>query len=263
MKTIKVDLGPDYNEITIIPISDVHLGDAHTNWKKLKEFVDYICGTEGVRTILNGDLIDNAIKASVGDIYSAKLSPMDQIEEIIKILQPLADLDRILAITTGNHEARTYKHTGIDVSRHIAHRLGLENRYAPENYVLFVSFGVPYPSRPNRRYTYTLHGTHGSGGGGRLVGGKMNAVERMAGNVDADIYLHSHTHLPATFKQDFIRTDSRTKTIRQVTKLFVNTNAFLDYGGYGETFGFKPATISPVQIKLRPRQGELFSTCEV
>jgi hypothetical protein len=263
MKTIKVDLGPDYSEIMIVPISDVHLGDAHANWKRLREFVEFICGTEGVRTILNGDLIDNAIKASVGDIYSANLSPMDQIEEIIKILQPLADLDRILAITTGNHEARTYKHTGIDVSRHIAHRLGLEDRYAPENYVLFLSFGEPFGTRSNRRYTYSIHGTHGSGGGGRLVGGKMNAVERMAGNVDADIYLHSHTHLPATFKQDFIRTDTRTKTIRQVTKLFVNTNAFLDYGGYGETFGFKPATITPVKIKLSPKNKMLYSSCEV
>jgi predicted MPP superfamily phosphohydrolase len=263
MKTIKVDLGPQHEEIVIVPIADVHLGDAHANWKKLRELVDAINAGYETFTILNGDLIDNAIKASVGDIYSAKLSPMEQMEEIIKILQPLADSGKILAITTGNHEARTYKHTGIDVSRHIAHRLGLEDRYAPENYVLFVSFGEPFATRPNRRFTYTIHGTHGSGGGGRLVGGKMNAVERMAGNVDADIYLHSHTHLPATFKQDYIRTDSRTKTIRQVTKLFVNTNAFLNYGGYGETFGFKPATISPVQIKLRPRAGDLFSTCEV
>jgi predicted phosphodiesterase len=263
MKTIKVDLGPVYEEITIIPIADVHLGDAHANWKKLREVVDFICNNEGVLTILNGDLIDNAIKASVGDIYSANLSPMDQMEEIIKIIQPLADRDRIIAITTGNHEARTYKHTGIDVSRHIAYRLGLEDRYAPENYVLFLSFGEPFATRPNRRYTYAIHGTHGSGGGGRLVGGKMNSVERMAGNVDADIYLHSHTHLPATFKQDYIRSDSRTKTLRQVTKLFVNTNAFLNYGGYGETFGFKPATITPVVIRLRPRNGELYSTCEL
>ena len=261
MKTIAVDLGPTYKEIEIVPIADVHLGDAQSNWKKLQEVIDYIANTKNCYTILNGDMIDNAIKASVGDIYSAKLSPMEQIDKFIDFVAPIKE--KILAVTTGNHEARTYKHTGIDISRHVAHRLGLDDRYAPENYVLFVSFGIPFETRPNRRYTYSLHGTHGSGGGGRLVGGKMNAVERMAGNVDADIYLHSHTHLPATFKQDFIRTDSRTKTIRQTTKLFVNTNAFLGYGGYGETFGFKPATISPVKIKLRPNRSELYSTCEV
>ena len=143
MKTVKVDLGPSLDEIVIVPIADVHLGDAHANWKKLRELVNAIASGYDTFTILNGDLIDNAIKASVGDIYSANLSPMDQMEEIIKIIQPLADAGKILAITTGNHEARTYKHTGIDVSRHIAHRLGLEDRYAPENYVLFVSFGQP------------------------------------------------------------------------------------------------------------------------
>jgi hypothetical protein len=32
-------------------------------------------------------------------------------------------------------------------------------------------------------------------------------------------------------------------TLQQITKHFINTGAFLNYGGYGETFGYKAATI--------------------
>lgn len=261
MKVISVDLGQELSSVRIIPLSDMHIGDGHVNIKKLQETIDYIKTHDDVYTIVNGDNIDNAVRNSVSDIYGGVMNPMDSLEKLYEMLLPIRK--KILVMTTGNHEARTYKQTGIDVTRNIAWRLGLEDNYAPENYVLFVSFGQPHTTRETRRYTYSLHGTHGSGGGGRLVGGKLNALERLAGNIDADIYLHSHTHVPATFKLDFIRTDTRTRTIRQVTKMFVNTNAWMNYGGYGEVFNFKPSTISPVVIKLEPKNGELYSSCEV
>jgi hypothetical protein len=43
-------------------------------------------------------------------------------------------------------------------------------------------------------------------------------------------------------KQAFYRVDTSNSTATCVDKLFVNTAACLDYGGYGETYEFKPAS---------------------
>ena len=43
-------------------------------------------------------------------------------------------------------------------------------------------------------------------------------------------------------KQAYHRIDDRNNAVAHVTKLFVNTAANLNYGGYGEAQEFKPAT---------------------
>ena len=62
----------------------------------------------------------------------------------------------------------------------------------------------------------------------------------MAGIIDCDFYIHSHTHLPMIMKQAFHRVDNSNSTVTLVNKLFVNTAANLTYGGYGEAGAFKP-----------------------
>ena len=43
-------------------------------------------------------------------------------------------------------------------------------------------------------------------------------------------------------KQAFYRVDRYNSTFALVDKLFVNTGASLDYGGYGEAFEYKPSS---------------------
>jgi hypothetical protein len=83
---------------------------------------------------------------------------------------------------------------------------------------------------------------HGSGSGGRKEGGKVNRLADMASIIDTDIYIHSHTHLPLVMKQGFHRIDTRNSTVACVDKLFVNTSANINYGGYGEAGEFKPSS---------------------
>jgi len=259
MKTIKVDLGSHFNEVEIVPISDSHIGDDY-NEKLLRDTIEYVRITPNAYTILNGDMLNNALKTSVSDIYSAIIQPEEQIEKLVELFMPIKE--KILAVLSGNHEARTYKATGIDIVKNFCYRLGIVDKYSSGNFMLFISFGLPFISRPNRRHTFSLYSTHGASGG-KLVGSKMNALERLSGIIDADIYLHSHTHTPATFKLDYFRSNNRTKTVAQVTKLFVNTNAWLNYGGYGETMGFKPSTVTPVKINLIGSKQKCYATCEI
>lgn len=64
----------------------------------------------------------------------------------------------------------------------------------------------------------------------------------MANIVDADIYIMGHTHLPMVMKQGFYRVDRLNCSATMVNKLFVNTSSMLNYGGYGETFQYKPSS---------------------
>jgi hypothetical protein len=90
---------------------------------------------------------------------------------------------------------------------------------------------------------------HGSGGG-RKEGAKAIRLADMASIVDADIYIHNHTHLPMVMKQAFFRTDIPNSTFGIVDKLFVNGAANLNYGGYGEAQEFKPSSKESPVIHL-------------
>ena len=82
----------------------------------------------------------------------------------------------------------------------------------------------------------------------------------MASIVDADIYIHSHTHLGMIMKQGFFRVDLSSSTIQNVTKLFVNTSSNLNYGGYGEAQEFKPNSKDTPVIHLNGCKKEMYAT---
>ena len=103
-----------------------------------------------------------------------------------------------------------------------------------------------------RQICYTIYALHGSGGG-RKEGAKAIRLADMASIIDADIYIHSHTHLPMIMKQGFHRTDTTNSSVALVNKLFVNTAANLDYGGYGEAAEFKPTSKDTPVIYLGGR----------
>lgn len=169
---------------------------------------------------------------------------MEQLERAVSIFEPIKD--KILCITHGNHENRTYKKEGINISRLIATQLGLVDRYTPTSAVLFIRLGQGSSRYHFRKILYSLYVLHGSGGG-RKEGAKAIRLADLAGIIDTDIYIHSHTHLPMIMKQAFHRVDEQHMTVALADKLFVNTAANLTYGGYGEAGAFKPnSTDTPV-----------------
>lgn len=244
MKIIKIDLPRDLSSVELHTFADEHVGDEHCDIKRLMERIEYVKNTPHAYCILNGDLIDNATKTSIGDTYTQVFSPMEQLEKAVELFAPIKD--KVLCITHGNHENRTYKKEGINLSRLIADQLGLADRYTPTSAVLFIRLGETTlkESRGSglyRQICYTLYVLHGSGGG-RKEGSKAIRLADMASIIDTDIYIHSHTHLPMIMKQAYHRIDPRNSTVALVTKLFVNTAANLNYGGYGEAQEFKPSS---------------------
>jgi predicted phosphodiesterase len=258
MKIIKIDLPRELSSVELHIFADEHLGDEHCDLKRLIQRIEYVRNTPNAYCILNGDIIDNATKTSIGDTYTQEFNPMEQLQRAVDLFGPIKD--KILAVTHGNHENRTYKKEGINLSALMATQLGLADRYTATSAVLFIRVGEESRNRKesngsgkNRQICYTVYVLHGSGGG-RKEGAKAIRLADMASIVDTDIYIHSHTHLPMIMKQGFHRIDTKNSAVAIVDKLFVNTASNLNYGGYGEAQEFKPSSKDTPVIYLGGRK---------
>ena len=248
MKTVSVELPEEIDELRLEVFADLHIGDAHCDMALIKERIEDVEANPHTYCILNGDILNNATKTSVSDCYSEALTPMEQIQRAADLFGPIRD--KILAVTTGNHERRTYNKEGIDLMEVFARQIGLYDRFSPSSALLFVRFGqCSRRASDGRKMTYTIFVNHGSGGG-RKEGAKAIRLADMACIVDADVYIHSHTHLPMIFKQGMYRACLTNNSAALVDKLFVNTAAVLDYGGYGDVQEYKPASKDTPTIYL-------------
>ena len=241
MKTIKIDLPSELRSMELHVLSDLHIGDSMSDTLLINKTLERILSTPNAFCVLGGDLMDTAIASSVGDTYGANLQPMEQLKLCVKLFQPLADAGKILAILPGNHENRVYRSDGLDMTGIMAAQLGLSDRYSATTALLFVRLGRLDSTNHHRRVAYSIYITHGSGGG-RKEGGKINRLVDYSQIVDADVYVCGHTHMPAVLRTGYYRVNMGNSSVQMVEKVFVNTAASLDYGGYGDSAGFKPAS---------------------
>lgn len=251
MKSVRMDLPCDWERCNVYVLSDLHIGDPNANEAEINRRIKEVLTDPVGVAILNGDLMNTATRGGVSDVYGERLSPMQQIDTLKCFLTPLKD--KIIGATCGNHENRVYKDDGIDIMRLVCRELEVEDRYCPEGIVIFLRFGRKNGHNrhrsQNQSQLYTIYATHGSGGGAK-EGAKANRLADLASIVDADVYVHAHTHLPLVMKNAYHRVNPFSSTVSCVERLFVNAGAALDYGGYGQAKGFKPASISNPVITL-------------
>ena len=254
MRAIRADLSAEHKSIELLVLADYHYADPHSDHDAIRKDIDYINTHDNAYCVLAGDLLDCALKSSLGDAYT-NLSPMEELTAMMDLIQPIAH--KVLAIVGGNHESRHYRTNGVDMTRLLARQLGIENKYSPDTALLFLRFGRDGNNRNhNRQILYTIYLTHGSGGG-RKEGGKIQRLADYSQIVDADIYICGHTHLPASFKTGFARPSAANSSITYCTKLYVNSAAKLNYGGYGDTGGFKPPCTDTPMILLNGEKKEM------
>ena len=259
MKSIKVELPNTLKSAEIIAFADNHWADPNSDHDKIRADIKYVLERDNAYCVLNGDLMDCAIASSIGDTYGATLSPMDELRECVELFKPLADNGKILCVTNGNHEFRHYRTNGLDLTELMCQQLGITDRYTPTTALLFIRLGELSGKFHGRKVVYTMYASHGSGGG-KKEGGKVQRLVDLSTIIDADIYLHSHTHFPAIVKDSFARPDYRNSTVTYGTRLYVNTSAKLNYGGYGEVGGFKPPCTDTPIIHLSGTRKEMRAT---
>lgn len=252
MKCIKCDLPTELDKIRIEIFSDIHVGSRKCDYYAIKERIEKVKKDPNTYAIIVGDLCNNSTKSSVGDVYSEELTPMQQIETCIHMFKPIKD--KIIGITSGNHERRSYKSDGIDIMKFFANELGLTDKYDYTACLLFIRFGrQASAASKHRKQVYTLYMTHGDGQGGRTIGGKANGLHRRGEIVNADIIVTGHTHAPLSFRDSFYEISYQNSSISRKEQLFVNASATLDYEEYAELYGMKPSSkVSPCIVLNGP-----------
>lgn len=273
MNCVLQDLGNEPRNITIEIFSDLHIGSTKCDYDEIIRRVKLVEEDPNKYCVILGDVVNNTTKTSVGDVYEEPVSPMNQIKKAVDIFRPIKD--KILGVTTGNHERRTYKQDGIDLGYFFCRELGIEDCYDYAGVVIFVRFGKKIHANSYRTrkdgtkplhrergtncgaITYSMYITHGDGGCGRTVGGKMNALSRRGDMIDTDIVVMGHTHLPATFRECSWKTDNIHKCITQHEQVFVNASATLDHEEYAEIYGMAPSSKRSPVIGLRGDKYEI------
>jgi len=242
--TVKVDKPKIY----LIPFSDTHFGRKDIDEKAIRDYVDWIKRTPEAYVWLNGDLIECIPRDSPGDIYDLQLVSADaQIERVSEVFKPIRG--KIIAIVSGNHENRVYDKTGVDVSRAIAKELGIQKYYDGVAVMVRLIVG---------KETYYVYGTHGFTLA-RTVGAKANSFEWMMGNVEADVYIISHSHSKLTYSRERVYPLIRPMRLQMRKKLGVMSSSWSYWyrNSYVERRQFIPPSRGTARIRLDGRRWDV------
>lgn len=238
---------PDRPDIEIWPISDVHLGAAEHNAEAWGAFCRELEQRENAYLNLGGDLINNATRSSVSNIFEETMRPREQKKRMVEMLTPLRS--KVLAAVSGNHERRSGKDADDDATYDILCKLDLEHLYRESMAFVKLHFGDEQIDG-TRNPTYVIVVTHGSGGG-VLTGGIVNKAERFGYVLDgADALILGHSHKPFVTQPSKIKINAQKDTVYLKPFRVVSTTSWMDYGGYAMQKMLPPTSIAPQIIKL-------------
>lgn len=217
-------------QITVIPVSDVHLGAIEHCKKEWSKFCDMIKNTPDTYITLGGDLINNSIRTSVANPFDEVMRPKDQKKRMVEYLEPIRD--RILCAVSGNHEARSMKDADTDITYDIMAKLDLEDLYRENAAFVKLSLGQRYDGSKKANTTFILCVTHGAGGG-IYTGATVNRNERFANVIEGvDCFFVGHSHKGTVSRPTKLVVNSNTNVISVKPITVVSSESWLNYGGY-------------------------------
>jgi len=213
-------------------ISDIHLGNRFHDHKSYRKNLEWLYEHKEYKILTTGDLIECSSKHTMG-LPDQIISVEDQIESIIRDLEPLAKEKRIIGMIQGNHEERAINNSGVNITRDIARYLEVANLGISSIFYIRVK-----EAGSRRGQHYTMYAKHGSSFA-RRVGGKVNAMMNMSKTAHVDLYLYAHLHDLLHEVSDIYEVDRG--SLRLKRKHYVMTGGYLLHGGYVEKKGYAPS----------------------
>lgn len=245
IKELECKKGENYAEVLFF--SDLHLGHPTCLLERAKETLDWALQNK-CYVMLLGDLIECGLTGSVGDsIYTQKLNPQGQFDEIADILEPLANAGLILGMHEGNHCSRIFKTSGINIAKMLAGRLGV-------SFLGSACWNLFRVGNQNYK-VYTLHGSSGS----KFIYTKIKAATDISHYFPtAHLIAHAHIHDLASIaleRQDISLKDKQVVYRKQYVLL---TGGYLGYKqSYAEAKGLPPAKIGSPKVKFISTENDL------
>lgn len=259
MKAITYRVAKGVREMNIYLLGDWHWGSPQCRKNDIRKLVKRIADDPKALWIGCGDLAENALITSVGDVYKQEVSPQSQLGQLVLLLEPIAD--KCLAMVGGNHGARTTKGSGLDPDHVLAALLRLGDlvgdpgKYCGYSSLIDLCF-EPTPTAITHWVIYLHHGA----GGGRTKGGKTNAASRGVEIVEgADILITAHHHADISFSDriSYISNGSGEAQIKWRRRHYTSVLSALEYGeSYAEAKQMPPASLGQVVLTLGGRKSK-------
>ena len=209
--------------VPLVLFGCVHIGHKNADLGMAQRYVDWAKDT-GAYCLLLSDNFENAIPQKAHMMFDQVIEPSEQIDYGEKLFMPIKS--QIMGLVQGNHSNRTRKEAGLDMDRELAIRLGIRNRYNPNQGFTALKAGKNY---------YSVAYRHGTGFGSNTFG---NCLALMRTFPTADICAASHTHETATTSRGFWDVVKGKKVQREVT--LINTGSLMDYPKYADQAYYSP-----------------------
>lgn len=229
-KPILVQTSPEFSEIEIYFVHDLHYGSADHNEKKWNSLKREIVAQPNRYVIFLGDYCENAVAGSKSDIYTQTASPFQQKEWFTNQLIELSE--RTLCVTPGNHEDnRITKLCGLFPVYDCAKEAGIADLY--RHHFAFVDIGVG-------------NGGHGKDKQAHYVGYVVHRMRdcKMYSSADfvegIDFAAFGHDHDPKDHPRGKLSYDAKNKTVSLKSIEVINCGSFMEYGGYGVKAAYRP-----------------------
>ncbi len=226
-------------KVTLYPLVCMHLGAKQADVGFIKEHVKRIAADPDGLYVYLGDGGECTTKVSKGELYEQKLSPDEQLEAVVELLEPIRG--KGLFGVSGNHDRRISKLSGLDWTKALCTRL--EIPYMGIACFMRLSMLSKRPSGERAGpVTYDLFWHHGTDSSS-LMQGKIRAAKKLEQLVTADAIFSAHSHIcleaPPTYMACL---PSKTKKIcyRELRSFVCGCAYDSRITGYAEEKGYSP-----------------------
>lgn len=240
---------------------DEHLAIKHCAEDAIGSYVKRIKATPFSRWVGMGDKGEYITPSDPRWDYDAVASWVDKgdigysIEKrYCKIYEPVAD--KCIGLLWGNHEYTMLAHNNDRVHKHICDRLGVRDL----GFSCMIKL-IFRRARSNESHSFMVFITHGAGSA-RTKGGKLNRLQALMNDFEADIYAVGHMHEIITDDRPYLALDS-TNTIKEKKKVGAVTGCYFQTykqdtpASYGERKNYSPTSIGSVVFTINPSTGEV------
>jgi len=259
-------------EDSIVPLGDVHIGNAACDERKLKQTIEFIRET-GSKWIGMGDFaefiqlndprfdVDSFADwiqvAHLGDLVGA------QRDRFLSMIEPIASQCR--GIIEGNHERAIRRHYERDVYLEIVTGIKKLGGFEPD---VDLALGVGgwinlkyYRSKHRKKQGLTqirVNAHHGFTGG-RLSGAKALNMQRWLWTHNAHLIIFGHSHNTSTMIEatEYLNTAGDVVYMPRFgcySGTFLRSSAPVGKELYSERKGYLPLPLGGVRIRIRPHQ---------
>lgn len=229
---------PDWEKAIVYFLHDLHYGSAQFNLKKWNALKKEIKENDCALVCWLGDLMENAIPGSKGDVFEQTASPAQQKEWVTQQIIELKD--KTICVLPGNHEYnRTTKFCGIYPIYDICLEAGISDKY--RNNYAFIDIGVGKSNKCTPvRYAGQLQ--HRSK--------DIKSVCSADYTDGIDFFVSGHDHEPKDKPRAKLYYNPQSKIVYRRSIEYINCGSFLDYGGYGARGAFRPQSDKLYTLRL-------------